>query len=390
MADDNASSERRSEIFRFRLSEPEAQAFRAFCDNHNLSVTEAMRRMARGAAGLGPTFSGEGHSQIVELTRQVRAVGVNLNQAVHHMNAGHAFPADEMRSWLQETLGVIKALELYIRRSRSGLDRELTSQLSSAVRDESRRPFARRPHGVCRSPLVGGAPQGLSAPHSDRPVGSAGWDARFRRRRARQERRVGDGSARGASWGRSGCAIHAQPGPRRTAGSSTRPASSSSLPAIGGGGTAPRSPLLSKAKLATGSQAAVVKLASYGSGPARAAALLNYQSHKGELTLERQDGTMIVGAREVAHVAASWESSNRAPSNDVLSFKIRIDGPMTPEAAQTGLQRALKGHDYAWTFAHDGAAAHIGVVMAAASSERDDKGRLERVYGNDSLDQRAA
>src|SRR5271166_4672758 len=72
---------------------------------------EAMRRMARGAAGLGPTFSGEGHSQIVELTRQVRAVGVNLNQAVYHMNAGHAFPADEMRSWLEETLGVIKALD---------------------------------------------------------------------------------------------------------------------------------------------------------------------------------------------------------------------------------------------------------------------------------------
>jgi hypothetical protein len=111
MADENTGSERRSEILRFRLSKPEAQAFRAFCDNHDLSVTEAMRRMARGAGGLGPTFSGEGHSLIVELTRQVRAVGVNLNQAVHHMNAGHAFPADEMRSWLEETLGVIKALD---------------------------------------------------------------------------------------------------------------------------------------------------------------------------------------------------------------------------------------------------------------------------------------
>ena len=111
MADENGGSERRSEVLRFRLSEPEAQAFRAFCDNHNLSVTEALRRMARGASGLGPTFSGEGHSQIVELTRQVRAVGVNLNQAVHHMNGGHAFPADEMRSWLEETLGVIKALD---------------------------------------------------------------------------------------------------------------------------------------------------------------------------------------------------------------------------------------------------------------------------------------
>ena len=133
MADENAGSERRSEILRFRLSEPEAQAFRSFCDNHNLSVTEAMRRMARGAAGLGPTFSGEGHSQIVELTRQVRAVGVNLNQAVHHMNAGHAFPADEMRSWLEETLGVIKALDtLY-----SSLAGRARSRADGAVKQRS-------------------------------------------------------------------------------------------------------------------------------------------------------------------------------------------------------------------------------------------------------------
>ena len=56
MADENAGSERRSEILRFRLSEPEAQAFRAFCDKHNLSVTEAMRRMARGAADASRAF----------------------------------------------------------------------------------------------------------------------------------------------------------------------------------------------------------------------------------------------------------------------------------------------------------------------------------------------
>jgi hypothetical protein len=111
MTGDDARSARRSEILRFRLSEPEAEAFRGFCESHGLSVTEALRRMARGAAGLGPTFSGEGHTQIVELTRQVRAVGVNLNQTVHHMNAGQAFPAEEVHSWLEETLGVIRALD---------------------------------------------------------------------------------------------------------------------------------------------------------------------------------------------------------------------------------------------------------------------------------------
>ena len=36
-----------------------------------------------------------------------------------------------------------------------------------------------------------------------------------------------------------------------------------------------------------------VKLASYGPGPTRAAALLGYHSPHGELTLERQDGTMV-------------------------------------------------------------------------------------------------
>ena len=56
MADENAGSERRSETLRFRLSEPEAQAYRAFCDNHNLSVTEALRRMARAPPGSVPHF----------------------------------------------------------------------------------------------------------------------------------------------------------------------------------------------------------------------------------------------------------------------------------------------------------------------------------------------
>ena len=127
----------------------------------------------------------------------------------------------------------------------------------------------------------------------------------------------------------------------------------------------------------------MVKLASYGSGPTRAAALLGYQSHHGELALERQDGTMVVGAQEVADVAASWEGSQRAPSNDVLSFRMTIEGSLTREEAQAGLQEALKGHSYAWTYSHEDEAARIDVVMVAASSERDPKGHLERVYANE-------
>ena len=111
MAEDDADATKRSEVLRFRLSEAEARAFRNFCEAHGLSMTEALRRMARGAGGLGPTFSGEGHGHIVELTRQIRGIGVNLNQAVRQINAGQVFAAEEMRSWLEETLGVIRALE---------------------------------------------------------------------------------------------------------------------------------------------------------------------------------------------------------------------------------------------------------------------------------------
>ena len=76
--------------------------------------------------------------------------------------------------------------------------------------------------------------------------------------------------------------------------------------------TASRSPLMAKANLAAGSQAAVVKIASFGSGAARAQSLLSYQSDKGELTLERHDGLMITGQRSVADFAATWRAKMAA------------------------------------------------------------------------------
>ena len=101
----------KDEMICFRLTEADAEAFRSFCAEQGLSVTEALRRMVKAAAGFGPTFTGEGRTEVVELTRQLRAVGINLNQAVHHMNAGHAFPADQLHAWLGDALRVIKGLD---------------------------------------------------------------------------------------------------------------------------------------------------------------------------------------------------------------------------------------------------------------------------------------
>ena len=60
-------------------------------------------------------------------------------------------------------------------------------------------------------------------------------------------------------------------------------------------GAPARSDLAMKSALASGSQSAVVKLASYASGSARVNALMSYQSHGGELELEREDRTRGVG-----------------------------------------------------------------------------------------------
>lgn len=152
----------------------------------------------------------------------------------------------------------------------------------------------------------------------------------------------------------------------------------------GGAATAAaRSPLTAKAHLAAGSQAAVVKIASFGSGAARAQSLLSYQSDKGEFTLERHDGLMITGQRSVADFAGTWRAEDgRAPSNDVLQFSVRLDGALDAQQAQDALADALRGHHYAWRLSQHDARSRVDIVMTAASRERNAGGRLHRIYDN--------
>ncbi|MGJ0620471.1 MAG: plasmid mobilization relaxosome protein MobC [Methylocystis sp.] len=111
MAETPQTDRRKTRFFSFRADDEEAEAFLAFCKARNLTSGEALRRMMRAAGDMGPTFDGEGRAEVVELTRQVRAIGVNLNQAVHHMNAGNAFPGENVQAWLIEAHGIMRALD---------------------------------------------------------------------------------------------------------------------------------------------------------------------------------------------------------------------------------------------------------------------------------------
>ncbi|WP_244546916.1 conjugal transfer protein TraA [Ensifer sp. YR511] len=75
--------------------------------------------------------------------------------------------------------------------------------------------------------------------------------------------------------------------------------------------------------LASGSQPAVVKMASFGGG-SRLGAMVNYVSRNGEVVVENERGERLRGRDELAAVGADWDHlmKNRAESRDIGSFRI--------------------------------------------------------------------
>jgi hypothetical protein len=141
--------------------------------------------------------------------------------------------------------------------------------------------------------------------------------------------------------------------------------------------------IAAKAGLAAGSQAAVVKLASYGSGSARAAALLNYQSDKGQLTLEREDGTLVTGKAAVDDLATHWRDDDaREPSNDIFRISLTSEGRLGSEEVRAGLAVALDGHRYAWRLEERDDSTLVHLVAVAAGARKDEYGKKERIYAN--------
>ncbi|UWU26018.1 plasmid mobilization relaxosome protein MobC (plasmid) [Rhizobium sp. CB3060] len=78
----------RQKVVHVRMSETEFLAFEAFCADVNLTVSEALRRLVRQAAGLGPAFDGDLKEIVLAHAEELRRVGVNLNQIARALNGG--------------------------------------------------------------------------------------------------------------------------------------------------------------------------------------------------------------------------------------------------------------------------------------------------------------
>ena len=151
---------------------------------------------------------------------------------------------------------------------------------------------------------------------------------------------------------------------------------------VGRAGSDVHGPAQVRAGIATGSQAAVVKLASFAGGRTRIGALLNYQSREGQLDLEREDGSLVQGVEAIRQLAADWDDDpgRRKPSKDVLYFTASVGSSVSVEAVKAALAEAMEGHKYAWRIESQDGGAQIHVVASAASASRNERGQAQRLF----------
>jgi len=78
----------KSKMLHFRLSYAEYVGFKVAIEQLGLTQSEALRRFARAVSSSGPTYDGEVRDAIREYARQLKAIGVNINQIARILNSG--------------------------------------------------------------------------------------------------------------------------------------------------------------------------------------------------------------------------------------------------------------------------------------------------------------
>ena len=110
-----AKAIKRSEVLHVRLTEDERTRFTERCAPNDLPISEAIRRVMREAAELGPTFDGEVADEIRGLTQQLKAIGVDIDHAVRAINVGKAPEAAAIRTTFVEFAEVLWEVESFYR-----------------------------------------------------------------------------------------------------------------------------------------------------------------------------------------------------------------------------------------------------------------------------------
>ncbi|MHA6645751.1 MobC domain-containing protein [Mesorhizobium sp. A623] len=78
------------EVAHIRFSADELASLKAIAQRESVTVSEVVRRLVRAEAGDLPVATEALRPAIVDMTDQLRRVGINFNQAVRAMNEGRA------------------------------------------------------------------------------------------------------------------------------------------------------------------------------------------------------------------------------------------------------------------------------------------------------------
>lgn len=95
-----SASRRYSEVTHIRFSADELASLKAVAERDGVTVSEVVRRLVRAEAGHLPVASEALRPAIVEMTDQLRRVGVNFNQAVRAMNDGRVAHDEDLEQAL--------------------------------------------------------------------------------------------------------------------------------------------------------------------------------------------------------------------------------------------------------------------------------------------------
>ena len=106
---------KRSEVIHVRLTANERSQFTERCAPGDLPISEAIRRVMREAAELGPGFDGEIAEEIRGLTRQLKTIGGDIDRVVRDINVGNLPGAATMRSTFVEFAEVLWEVESFYR-----------------------------------------------------------------------------------------------------------------------------------------------------------------------------------------------------------------------------------------------------------------------------------
>ncbi|WP_370169281.1 relaxase/mobilization nuclease domain-containing protein [Sinorhizobium fredii] len=125
------------------------------------------------------------------------------------------------------------------------------------------------------------------------------------------------------------------------------------------------------AALASGGQAAVVKLISVGGGRSSASNMIEYNSREAAMPLERENGELVTTKAQHAAMLDEWEHffDKREPSKDVVTLTVTVDGADL-EATKDAIAEVYKNQRFVMGEATDEEGRRqIVVVMSIASKK---------------------